>query len=90
VKKQWSLRRISNEIGCSKNTVRKKLIEAGVEVVEHPADKRKPLKKKIGELKAKKLSYQAIADLFNLWKIKTSSGEGVWHPKTVRDLIYGE
>lgn len=29
LKKKWSLRRISSEIGCSKNTVRKKLIEAG-------------------------------------------------------------
>ncbi|MDO9182314.1 MAG: hypothetical protein Q7U04_07885, partial [Bacteriovorax sp.] len=88
VKKKWSIRRISNEIGCSKNTVRKKLIEAGFEVMEHSTDEYKGLEKKIKELRLRSLSYQAIADLFNLWKIKTRSGEGQWHSKTIRDLAH--
>jgi hypothetical protein len=86
LKKKWSLRRISNEIGCSKNTVRKKLIEAGIEVMEHPADEYRALKKKINELRIKGQSYQAIADLINLWKISTRMGEGVWYVKTVREI----
>lgn len=54
--------------------------------MEHSADEYKTLENKIKELRQRELSYQAIADLFNLWKIKTRSGEGQWHPKTIRDI----
>ena len=68
--------------------MRKKLIEAGVEVMEHPLDEYRALKKKINELRGKGLSYQAIADLFNLWRIETRSTDGIWHPKTIREIIF--
>lgn len=66
--------------------MRKKLIEAGIEVMEHPADEFRVLKMKINELRKKGQSYQAIADLFNLWKISTRTGAGVWYSKTVREI----
>jgi len=31
----------------------------------------------------KGLSYQAIADVFNLWEIPTRSAQGTWHAKTI-------
>jgi hypothetical protein len=51
LEKGWSLRRISEELECSKGTVRKKLLEAGIE-------------------------------------IKEQTGDGKWHYKTIRELIY--
>ncbi|RPJ65518.1 MAG: hypothetical protein EHM20_17770 [Alphaproteobacteria bacterium] len=54
--------------------------------MERPSDEYNALKRKIKELRARGLSYQVIADLFNLWKIKTRSGEGQWYPKTIRDI----
>lgn len=33
------------------------------------------------------ISYQAIADAFNLWKISTRIGDGQWFAKTIRELV---
>ncbi len=38
LRKGWSLRRISEELECSKGTVRKKLLEAGIEIKEQTGD----------------------------------------------------
>lgn len=86
-KRGWSLRRISNELDCSKATVRKKLIEAGIEIVKHRRDEHKSLMKKIEEMRSRGLSYQAIADILNLWKVATRTSEGIWHAKTIRELV---
>lgn len=86
LKRGWSLRRISNELGCAKATVRKKLIEAGVEIIEHRQDDYGLLKTKAGEMRGRGLSYQTIANSFNLWKVRTRTGEGTWHSKTIRDI----
>lgn len=53
--------------------MRKKLIEAGIEIKEQAGDEYKVLKKKIKTMKERGLSYQAIADVFDLWKIPTRS-----------------
>jgi len=87
VKKQWSLRRISKELGCCKATVRKKLLAAGVNLIESEPNGSQPLIKKIFSLKERGMSYQAIANTLNLWRIPTRSGIGRWHAKTVQDLI---
>jgi hypothetical protein len=49
--------------------VRKKLIEAGIEIMEQRTSEQKLLKQKIVEMRNRGLRYQAIADLFNLWKV---------------------
>ena len=87
LKKGQSLRRISEELGCSKATVRKKLIEAGIEIKEQVGDDYKVLKKKIQAMRERGISYQAIADGFNLWKIFTRTGDGQWYAKTIRELV---
>ena len=87
LRKGWSLRRISEELECSKGTVRKKLIEAGIEIVKHRRDEHKSLMKKIEEMRSRGLSYQAIADILNLWKVATRTSEGIWHAKTIRELV---
>lgn len=86
LKRQWSLRRISNELGCCKAKVRKKLIQAGIAPKEPSRNERRSLKVKIEEMRQRGMSYQVIAETFNLWKISTSSCEGKWHAKTVRDI----
>jgi hypothetical protein len=86
LKKGWSLRRISWEIGCSKATVRKKLIEVGIEVKEPASEGYKALRKKILIMRERRLSYQAIADVFNLWRIPMRSEHGTWYAITVRDV----
>lgn len=45
------------------------------------------LTNKVQDLRKQGLSNQKIADLFNLWSVGTSSGEGKWYAKTVRWLI---
>ncbi len=86
LRKGWSLRRISEELQCSKGTVRKKLLEAGVELVKQDFNDHLALRKKIKLMRERNLSYQTIAESFNIWKVPTRTKEGVWHPKTVRDL----
>ena len=86
LKKGWSLRRISKELGCCKGTVRKKLLEAGVELVEQTYSEHLAMKKKIQSMRGRGLSYQMIADIFNLWKVVTRTGKGQWHSKTVREI----
>jgi len=87
LKKGWSLRRISDELGCSKTTVRKKIIDAGVELISHRKSEHETLKNKIRAMREEGQSFKAIADKFNLWKIPTRTGDGVWHPKTIRDIF---
>lgn len=84
-KKGWSLRRISNELSCSKTTVRKKLVGAGIELIDQKKE-HVQLRAKINEMRDRGQSYQQIADAFNLWGVKTRTGEGQWHAKTVRDI----
>lgn len=86
LKKGWCLRRISSELGCAKTTVRKKLLEAGVEVKEQVHDDSNALNKKIETMRERGMSYQTIANIFNLWKIATPTGNGQWHSKTVREV----
>jgi biotin operon repressor len=76
LKKGWSLRRISEELGCSEATVRKKLIEAEIVINEHVGNDYKTLKKNIQAMRGRGLSFQAIADAFNLWMILTRTGHG--------------
>lgn len=87
LKKGYSLRRISRELGCNKSVVRKKLSEAGIEIVQQKVDVDNALFIKVKKLRNKGLSYQRIADLFNLWRVKTKSGQGIWHPKTIKDIF---
>lgn len=84
--KGWSLRRISKELGCAKGTVRKKLFDAGIEVCTKEDEGISALQMKIQEMRARGMSYQAIADAFNLWRIPTRSREGKWFSKTIKDL----
>jgi len=86
VKKGYSLRRISRALGCNKSVVRKKLSEAGIEIIQQKADVDKALIRKVEMLRGQGMSYQKIADLFNLWRLKTISGKGGWHGKTVNGL----
>ncbi|HXH76001.1 MAG TPA: hypothetical protein VNJ08_13605 [Bacteriovoracaceae bacterium] len=37
-------------------------------------------------MKQRGLSYQAIANIFNLWKLPTRTSKGEWHAKTIREL----
>jgi hypothetical protein len=67
--------------------VRKKLLEAGIEINEQGRDNYQAIKMKIQAMRERGLSYQAIADAFNLWKISTRTGDGQWHAKTIRELI---
>lgn len=66
--------------------MRKKLIGAGIEIKEQAIDEYKALKNKILFMRGRGLSYQAIADQLNLWRVSTKTGDGSWHAKTVRDL----
>jgi DNA-binding transcriptional MerR regulator len=68
--------------------VRKKLIEARIELTHRNYNEHTALKKKVRALREKGLNYQAIADIFNLWKIATRTGDGKWHAKTIRELIH--
>lgn len=86
LKKGLSLRQISNELGCCKATVRKKLTEVGIEIKNFSKNEHL-LKNTITNMKSKGSSYQAIADSFNLWKIPTRTGEGRWHAKSIRDIL---
>jgi hypothetical protein len=74
LKKGWNLRRISKELHCCQATVRKKLLEAGIELVDQGRDEHVTLKKKILAWRERGLSYEAIANAFNLWKIATRTG----------------
>ena len=86
VKKRYSLRRISRELGCGKSVVRRKLSEAGIEIIDQKIEIDSALARKVKDLRESGLSYQKIAEMFNLWRVETRSGEGIWHAKTVRDL----
>ena len=61
-------------------------MEAGIELVDHRCDEYLAVRKKIKAMRERGLAYQAIADIFNLWGVKTRSGEGRWHSKTVREV----
>ena len=61
-------------------------MEAGIELVDQGRDVHETLKKKILAMRDRGLSYEAIANAFNLWKIATRTGEGQWHAKTIREL----
>lgn len=67
--------------------MRKKLLEAGIELIQ-TKNTYETLRRKVTELREKGKSYQEIADVFNLWRIPTRSGEGGWHGKTVRELFH--
>lgn len=62
------------------------MIETGIEIIDARQDEYKLLKSKIEGMRDRGLSYQAIADLFNIWQVSTRTGEGKWHPKTIREL----
>ena len=66
--------------------MRKKLVETGIELLDHRHDEHHALNKKIESMRERGLSYQVIADTFNLWKIPTRSREGNWHAKTIREI----
>ncbi|MGE3611709.1 MAG: hypothetical protein AB7I27_19115 [Bacteriovoracaceae bacterium] len=66
--------------------MRKKLLEAGIELVEQTYSEHLAFKKKIQSMRERGISYQGIADALNLWKVSTRTGDGKWHAKTVRDL----
>jgi hypothetical protein len=68
--------------------VRKKLIEAGIEIIDQNHDEHTALRKKIQAMRERGLSYQGIADIFNLWKVSTRTGDGKWHSKTIRELFH--
>ncbi len=78
LKKGSSLGRISKELGGCKATVKKKLVEAG--------DDYTVLNKKIQTMRVRGLTYQQIADLFNLWGVQKRTCAGKWHSKTVREI----
>lgn len=87
VKKGYSTNRISKELGCSRFLVRKKLEEAGVTDFEYVVTPDKRIIEKIKRLREKGDSYQRIAEKFNLWRVKTRSGDGKWYAKTARDVF---
>lgn len=86
IKKSFSLRRISRELGCSKSVVRRKLSQAGIEIIQQKNDVDRALVKKIICLRERGLSYNNISELLNLWKVDTKSKNGKWFPQTVRDI----
>ncbi len=88
MKRDWSLRRISKELGCSRGFVRKKLVEANIDNFEYEIEVDSALKSKIERLRNHGHSYQVIADKFNLWEMPTRTGCGKWYGKTVRDLLF--
>ena len=51
-------------------------MEVGIELVDHRCDEYLALRKKIKAMRERGLAYQAIADIFNLWGVKTRSGQG--------------
>jgi len=67
--------------------VRKKLREAGIEILDIKNNEKLALLSKIIVLKQRGLSYQKIAYLLNVWRIKTAPGQGEWHVKTVRGIV---
>ncbi len=67
--------------------MRKKLLEVGIEIKEQVGDDYKALKRKIQVMRERGLSYQQIADTFNLWKISTRTGDGQWYSKSIRDIV---
>lgn len=87
LKKGWSIRRISRELGCNKSVVRKKLSETGSKTSGFSKKDCRDLTTKVQLLRQRGLSYQKIADLLNLWRVETISGDGKWHAKTVRDCV---
>ena len=54
---------------------------------EHVGNDYKALKKNIQAMRGRGLSFQAIADAFNLWMILTRAGHGQWYSKTIRELV---
>ncbi|MBC77136.1 MAG: hypothetical protein CME64_14080 [Halobacteriovoraceae bacterium] len=67
--------------------MRKNLKKAGIEILESKQEKNVLLKGKVERLRASGASYQRIAYLFKLLKVKTISGHGGWHAKTIRALL---
>lgn len=63
------MRRISKELGCCKSTVRKKLFEAGIDLVDQNCDEHKALRKKIQVMRERGLSYQSIANFLTYGKL---------------------
>ena len=59
-----------------------------IEALTKMSNEHTALKKKVRALREKGLIYQAIAYIFNLWKIATRTGDGKWHAKTIRELIH--
>ena len=87
VKKGYSLRRISRELGCHKSVVRRKLSEAVIEIIQRKVDVDKVLVKKVQGLRAQGLSYQKIAGLFNLWRIRTKTGGGIRYGQNIKGIM---
>jgi len=87
VKKGWSLRGISKELGIHRSVVRTKLKEAEIDDFEYENPTYPKLSEKVREMRERGLSYHTIADKFNALKIKTRSNNGKWYGKTVRDII---
>lgn len=86
LKKGWSLGRISKELGGCKATVKKKLVEAGIEIKVEAGDDYTVLNKKIQTMRVRGLTYQQIADLPNLWGVQKRTCPGKWHSKTVGEI----
>jgi hypothetical protein len=75
-KKDWSLSRISKELGYAKGTVRNKLVEVGIDIrAKAENDEDSSSRMKIQEMRSRGMSYKAIADTFNMRRIPTRSGE---------------
>ena len=58
--------------------MRKKLKEAGIEVLGMKTDENLALKRKSQALRKRGLSYKKIAKLFNVWRLGTKSERGCW------------
>lgn len=86
VKKQMSLRKIASKLGCCRDTVKRRLLDIGVKV-NYTSKSYKKLSQRANVLVERGDSFQVIANKFNIWRVPTRSGEGMWHPKTIRDLI---
>lgn len=72
--------------------MRKKLKEVGIKDFQwvKPSQKyEEVLKKKVDALRERGMSYEKIADHFNLWGMKTKSKKGKWFPKTIREITFG-
>lgn len=84
--KEMSLNEISRKLSCSRNTIKHRLIKLGVDI-NYESKSYPILKKRIKELYSKGFSLQKIANKLNLWGVKTRSGDGKWHSKTINDLL---